>query len=122
MGSGDDLDDWIQGKVPDTFFKQNQAVVKQFAVLVKWVNEQKNFHHGAKREFSDMGEADGWLIAYAKVNGLVLVTHEKHEPEAQKRVPMPNVCLQFGVPFVDVFTMLRELKTRFVLRRPKSSP
>ncbi len=60
--------------------------------------------------------ADGWLIAYAKENGLIVVTHEEYAPGAQNKVPIPNVCIEFGVEFTDTFDMLRELKEEFVLK------
>lgn len=56
-----------------------------------------------------MGEADGWLAAYAKVGGHVLVTLEEHKPEAKAKVPLVNVCLAFGVEPITPFEMLRRL-------------
>ncbi len=63
---------------------------------------------------------DGWLIAYAKVNGHIVVTHEEMAPRAKKTVPIPNVCIQFGVDYCNTFTMLRELQVRFVLKHGKT--
>jgi hypothetical protein len=37
-------------------------------------------------------------------------------PAAKGNVPMPNVCLEFGVEYCNVFDMLQELKVKFVLR------
>ena len=59
--------------------------------------------------------ADGWLIAYAKVNGLVLATHETYEPNVKNRVKIPNVCLEFDVDYVDTLDMLVDLKAKFTL-------
>ena len=88
--------------------------------MVTWVNSEPQFSPVAKTEFADV--ADGWVIAYAKANGLIVVTHEEYAPDAKKRVPIPNVCLEFDVGYVNTFDMLRELGIQFVLRtrrRPK---
>ena len=65
----------------------------------------------AKEKFAK--DVDGWLVAYAKVEGLTLVTHEASAPNAQNRVPIPNVCKIADVPCVDTFQMLRALGVRF---------
>jgi hypothetical protein len=49
----------------------------------------------AKAEFA--AAADGWVIAFAQVNRLIVVTQEVYAPDVQKKVPIPNVCLEFNV-------------------------
>jgi hypothetical protein len=105
---------WIENEVPATFFKktEDQAVIDKFQEMVNWVYSQPQFTDAAKTEFASV--ADGWVIAYAAVNGLVVVTHEQFAPEAKRKVPMPNVCVEFDVEYVDTFSMLRELGERFI--------
>ena len=31
------------------------------------------------------------------------------------KVPIPNVCLEFDIPYVNTFEMLNDLNVRFVL-------
>ena len=114
---GDQLSHWSQNTVPDTFFKktQDQAVVQAFQESVNWVNAEPQFTPAAKAEFADLDNADGWVIAYAKSNGLIVVTHEEYAPDVQKKVPMPNVCLEFNVDYVNTFEMLEDLKVKFIL-------
>ena len=76
-----------------------------------WVEGNTQFRREAKAEFA--AAADGWLAAYAKVHGAVLVTHEQYSPDVKRRVPLGNICQQFGVPMRDTFLMLRELEVRF---------
>lgn len=115
---------WIENEVPDTFFKktEDQAVIDKFQEMVNWVYSQSRFTEAAKSEFASV--ADGWVIAYAAVNGLIVVTHEQYAPEARRKVPMPNVCVEFEVAYVDTFAMLRELGEKFVRstkhRKPRS--
>ena len=68
----------------------------------------------AKQQFA--GSADGWLIAFADVNGDIVVTHEVYDPDIKKRVPIPNVCLEFDVQCCNTFDMIRELNEQFVLK------
>jgi len=115
LRTGDPLDHWAEHTAEDTLFADTQLpdVAAEFQAMMRWVQTNPQFHPEAKSEFASV--ADGWLAAYAKAKGLTVVTHEAHNPNQRSRVPLPNVCLQFGVPFSDTFTMLKDLRTRFVL-------
>jgi len=112
----DPLSDWAKDTVPDTFFKktEDQAVIEAFQEMMTWVNSEPQFVPAARTEFATV--ADGWLVAHAKVNGLIVVTHEEYRPEAKRRVPIPNICLEFDVDYANTFKMLEDLKVKFVLR------
>jgi len=112
-GQDDDLMDWANA-APDTLFKKTEdpEVIDTFQRMLNWVYTQDQFTDAAKAEFASV--ADGWVIAYAAVNGLLVVTHEEFAPDAKRKVPMPNVCLEFNVEYVNLFDMLRELKVSFV--------
>ena len=120
----DRLSEWAKKTVPETFFKETQdiAVINVFREMVSWVNSETQFTPAAKAEFADIENADGWVVAYAKVNELVVVTHEVYAPAVQRKVPVPNVCLEFGVDApVNTFEMLAELKVKLILstKRPR---
>jgi 3-polyprenyl-4-hydroxybenzoate decarboxylase len=51
--------------------------------------------------------ADSYLVATAAVKGMTVVTYEKPQPNAKKRVLIPDVCNAFGVPYCDLNDMLR---------------
>jgi hypothetical protein len=53
--------------------------------------------------------ADLWLIARAKLDSGVVVTQESEK----KPVRIPAVCKAFGVRYVSLFQMNRELKVKF---------
>ncbi len=117
----DPLADWARQTPPEDFFKgtMDRNVLDAFSKMVQWVQNEPQFTPEAKAEFSSV--ADGWLIAFAKVNGLVVVTHEVFAPEVRRKVPIPNVCLEFDVEYCDPFEMLHELKEQFILKRPHGS-
>ena len=112
--AGDALETWVKASAPSTLFATTAdgAVTQNYADMVRWVQAEAQFRLEAKTEFAQV--ADGWLCAYAKANVQhVVVTHEELSPQAQRRVPLPNVCQQFGVDYIDPFSMLKDLKVRF---------
>lgn len=115
----DQLADWAKTGVPNTFFKgtADKHVSDAFKDMVNWVQSEPQFTLEAKAEFSSV--ADGWVIAYAKANGMVVVTHEEYAPGVKRKVPIPNVCLEFDVKYCNTFEMLQDLKVQFVLRKRK---
>jgi TolB-like protein len=78
------------------------------------VQKKSHYLQEAKAEFASV--ADGWLIAFAKIYGLVIVTHETSEPTRKNKVKIPDVCLEFKVEYIDTFVMLRELNIKFGLK------
>jgi len=71
----DDIAQWIDRDVPDAFFKktEDQAVIDGFQEMVNWVYGESQFTDAAKADFASV--ADGWLVAYAAQEGLIVVTH-----------------------------------------------
>lgn len=78
---------------------------------MKWSFGQNQLTTEAKSEFARC--SDGWLIAYAKVKGLTVVTHEKFNAYIKRKIPIPNVCKVFNVQYIDTFNMLRKLGIKF---------
>ncbi len=110
----DDVKTWVEQTAPVTFFKksEDQAVVNMFQRMVQWVYAHPHFTDAAKTEFASV--ADGWLVAYAAVNGFVIVTHEQYAADIRKKVPIPNLCVEFEVEYADTFTMIRELGDKYI--------
>ena len=93
---------------------REQSVVDAYRDIVAWVYSRPQFLQGAKDDFAR--KADGWLVAYAKTHNLMLVTQEVFDQNIKKRVPIPNVCQQFNVDYLNTFEMLRQLGVHFDLR------
>lgn len=81
---------------------------------MQWVRSNPQFYPEAKKKFT-LG-ADGWLVAYAKCHNCIVVTKEGDKEKAKNRVPLPNVCTEFGVTHRRVFKMLQKLNIQFVLK------
>lgn len=104
----DELAKWIKENFNHACVSTDETdVIQSFGEIMAWVQAQSQFSDAAKADFAN--GADGWLVAYAKVRGCVVVTHEVPAPDARRKVPIPNVCQAFDVAFVDTFEMLRTL-------------
>ena len=114
----DRLKTWATSQVPASGFAacDEPSVVASFARAAAWVESQPRFGVAAKEEFAHV--ADGWLPAYAHVHQLVVVTQEEARPDARKTVPLPNVCIALGVPYISTFAMLRESNVALSWARP----
>lgn len=111
LRGNDDLAEWARGEFQNWFASTDQDdVVEVYRQIMTWVQQQSQFLPGAKADFAR--GADGWLVAYAKTHGYVVVTHERFNAEKKRKVPIPNVCTAFGVSTVDTFAMLRALGVR----------
>lgn len=112
VGYRDDLSDWAQNAPSDLFVPSlEEAVTEKYREVIQWIYANPQFRRGAKDDFSR--GADGWLVAYANVYNRILVTQEVHHLEVRRRVPLPNVCNQFGVRYQNTFETLRELGVGF---------
>ena len=109
---GDALAAWVAAELPEAFFLDDSAtvIVAEYAPMMVWVTS-RSYSQAAQAKFAT--DADGWLIATAKQAGFCLVTHEARQDGARARVPMPNVCDEFGVSYCNTFEMLRELSCSF---------
>jgi hypothetical protein len=113
-GGNDELADWIKGRKNDGRFlditdKQTQTAFTQVAAFVQ--NGAYKLH--AKANF--LAKADPWLVAKAITTGAVVVTHEKPEANSLKRVPLPNICDQFNVRYINTFDLLQRNDAAFRL-------
>jgi hypothetical protein len=118
-GKGDQLATWVENNALDGCFESTDTpeIITAYGQLVTWVNAQQQFTPAAKAEFSQ--KADAWLIAYAKVTGKTLVTHEVFNAEIRRKVPIPNVCQAFDVDHVDTFEMLSTLGASYHWNQPQ---
>ncbi len=111
------LVEWVSEAPSGLFVPSAEPLVRAaFTEMVNWVQANEQFRSEAKAEFARV--ADGWLAAYARVHNAVVVTHEVFGAEVRRKVPLPNVCREFGIAYRDTFEMLRELEARFDWRCP----
>lgn len=116
---GDSLTDWTKKTLGRTsFFDQSsdETVIDYYQKVFDHVETSEQYLPQAKRAFLASEEADPWLCAYAMANpGVVVVTQEMPDPKVRKRVPLPNILSDFGIPHINVYSFLRVQEARFVL-------
>lgn len=76
-----------------------------------WSQRHTRFTDEAKAKFAS--GADGWLVAYSKVSGTIVVTNEQPAPESKKEIKLPDVCDEFSVRYEDTFYMLQTLGVQY---------
>ena len=83
LRGNDDLAAWAKDEFGAYFARTDQShVVEAYRDIMVWVQQQGQFTTAAKAHFAD--GADGWLIAYAKVNEYVVVTHEQFRQDVKR--------------------------------------
>ncbi|MGL4464887.1 MAG: DUF4411 family protein [Planctomycetia bacterium] len=114
----EDLVQWVKSDLPDGFFLNTGRidVMKAYSEIIDWANQNKQYIPAARSTFAD--EADGWLAAYARVHGHVVVTNEQPQPESKRRILLPDVCARFQIPYRNTFEMLKELGARYEWSKP----
>ena len=115
LAAGNDvLKDWADTRSDNGWFFDvtDSNTQNEFIGISNFVS-MANYKPEAKAAFLDV--ADPWLIAKAKSIGATVVTHESHDSQIRRKVLIPNVCVQFGVPFINTFDLLRHHTANFVL-------
>ncbi len=112
----EDLVQWVKNEVPSAFFMETgeQAVISSYGQVMLWVQRNPQYFDQAKAKFAT--EADGWLVAYAMVHGVTVITNEQPRPQSRNRILLPDVCSQFNVTYENTFAMLHELAVRYEWR------
>ncbi len=110
----DALTEWCEANLPDTFFKDSTEVLAEYGQITKWALSRSDLYlQKALNEFLDADEADAWLVSYALSHKIVLVTQEVSAPMSKAKIKIPDVCIQFGVKYINTIEMLRQLGERF---------
>lgn len=112
LRGNDELAEWVEARRDADWFNAvddtpTQTTFQQIVAVV----QGGDYSNPAKAQF--LAGADPWLVAKAQSIQATIVTHETAQPQSKKRVPLPNICDQFGVPWVNTFDVLRALAVAF---------
>lgn len=110
---GDELSDWVKSR--DTYFLDvsDDKTQDTYTEIVNYIATNKYYAEPHVSNF--LGGADPWLIAKASTTGAVIVTHERKVGEDSSKVKIPNICEQFGVSYIDTYSLMSLLKARLNL-------
>ncbi len=110
----DELKIWAENDFHNYFFStQDSNILQSYSALVNWAQNQSQYSQIAKNIFMRQENADAWVIAFAHANNFKIVTHEIFDSNIKKRIPIPNVCVDFNISYCDTFEMLRSLQFSF---------
>jgi hypothetical protein len=106
----DELTVWLKNNAPQNFFiSLTPKVIEKYQETQDWARKENRYTEAALKTFADV--ADAYLVATAAANKMTLVTYEESNPQAKKRVLIPDVCNGLGVRYCNLNTVLRELGT-----------
>ena len=109
----DDLYKWCNTNLSHSFFHDSRSAISAYAELTKWAaSRASHYSAGALSEFLDVNEADAWLVAYAKTNGYIIVTHEVSDLLSKKRIKIPDAGL-IPIECINTIELFRRLGRSF---------
>lgn len=104
-----DLFNWATARRDAFFLRPSRAVQTTYSEIGNYVTATYNSVHAPVF----LSGADPWIIAQAKADGAIVVTHETLVPLNSSKVKIPNVCNRFNVEWTGIYNMLRHLKAKF---------
>jgi hypothetical protein len=105
---GDPVRVWMD-TLSENFFLPDMtdpAVIGSYRQIMIWIASNNHYTQQAKDEFARPNVADAFLIAVAKTYGYTIVTHEKSQPGAKKRVLIPDAAKAFDVECIMIYDLL----------------
>ena len=114
----DKIKQWCVENLPDNFFldTKTQEIMQQYSKVINWANSMRSqYTDKAIEEFSEYKNADAWLIVFAltDIDKFTIVTYEASAPHSKITIKIPDVCNHFGVKYVNVVGMFRQIGETF---------
>ncbi len=113
---------WMNDSKLNNFFLPDLRDAKvrvSYAQIMSWISGNSHYTQQAKNEFVKPDVADAFIIAVAMTYGYVVVTQEKSDPNAKRRVLIPDAAKEFGVDCIMIYDLLsRHAEHSFTLKIP----
>ena len=114
----DPLSVWIRDELDPSFFRStidDDDVAHMQANIMRAMRKKPQYKSIALSAFAR--GVDSWLMAYAHVHNMTVVTLEVSAPLSLSNIKIPDVCKEFDIPCVNTFEMLEKLQHQLVLKR-----
>lgn len=111
----DDLSIWCKGLSVARFIDRRQPnIIENYSRILTYIQTCGFYTSHALAEWSNVNEADPWLIAAAMDTGFTIVTFESSAGGLSKKTPsrrckIPDICDRFHVKYDNLYSMMREL-------------
>lgn len=109
----DELSTWVTRMKPSLSKSPGIGTQPHLTATADWAATCGRFTVNAIAEF--LSVADYYLVAQARELGFVVVTHELSDPNAKKRIKIPDACLAMGVAYSSLWQLLRSEQIKLVL-------
>jgi hypothetical protein len=93
------------------FVAPTEDVQKAYGLIADYTMEKYSQRRPKANAF--LSGADGWIIAHAKCDEGIVVSHESRVDKTSLTPKIPNVCTEFGVPCTGLAEMLTRLNFKF---------
>jgi hypothetical protein len=108
----DKLTLWVKNrKNSGLFVLSTRDVQKVYGQIADYTVE--NYYQRRAKANAFLSGADGWIIAHAKCDGGIVVSHESRVDKSSMTPKIPNICTQFEVPCIGLADMLTRLDFKF---------
>ena len=114
----DVLCNWCMQNVDANFWIPSVHVMNEYAEIQNWA-QSKRYNERGLAEFADSKNADPFIVAYAlykkRVEGtdVTIVTLEVSDLNIIRSVKIPDVCIDFGIRYIDNNDFFREINVSF---------
>lgn len=82
--------------------KVHDEILKGEDQLTDWYIQNKD-------KFTILGIPEQEVIeAYGLAYDYTIVTYEKYKPNIRNRIPIPNICHEFNIKYIDLLQFMRE--------------
>lgn len=105
LAKPDEISTWINNEVPVSFFQDENTSMRNYGVLMNWA-QALDVSDKAKEDFASQTKADAFLIAHAMTHGFSIISHEKSQEGAKKRIMIPNAAKAHGVETLTIYDFL----------------
>lgn len=113
---GSALGSWVKETFHgSTLDISSPQVFEKYAEIQQWIARCGYWTNVGFTQWASPEKADPWLIAVAKINDLIIVSHERSRPmmdanrPSKKEPKITTVAEQFGVKVIPIYEMLYDL-------------
>ncbi|PIT50989.1 DUF4411 family protein [Snodgrassella alvi] len=101
----DELVNWVTNNIPESFWLDHDKAASKYIEVINWAHSQK-FKEKAISDFADYDAADAWLVSYAAQFDYSIISQEKSNPYAIRKIYLADVAKEFNVPYFTIYEFL----------------
>jgi hypothetical protein len=109
----DDLAAWITQRGSSIGIAPGSRTTPHLTATAQWATTCGRFSSAAVSEF--LSVADLYLVAQARELRYSVVTHESLDPNAKRRIKIPDACQAVGVSYMTPWQLLRTERVRLIV-------